>query len=564
MYPNTPLTNAQAIAFRAAGFELGLHPQNNCSNFTPTSLESDYASQLVQFGQTWPGLPSPVTSRFHCIVYSDWASQPKTELRHGIRLDTNYYYWPGSWINNRPGFMTGSGMPMRFADTDGTIIDVYQAATQMTDESGQTYAATPDALLDNALGPLGYYGAFVANMHTDEPTTFEDDQLLGSATSHGVPVISAEQLLTWTDGRNGSSFGSLAYSANRLTFTVAAGGGANGLTAMVPTAAAGGLTLATLTRGSTAVPFTRSTVKGVEYALFPAAAGSYTATYAAGGTGLAATLASPTTQAGLTTLTTQATLAGLAGLAERTTAAADRTAPRLAAAAAAPLPDGTAAVTWRTDESTDATVVFGTAPDRLDGTGYAPDRQLAHAVVLTGLVPDRTYYYRLVGVDAAGNRTVWPASSRPPASFVSAAAGVADHSLAQWRMGSRGGTELAAAGLGRVSLASRRAGAGWYVSRVLDARAMVTWDRATWQADLPAGTSLVVSVRTGSTPAPGASWSGWQALAGPGARVLGSSRYLQYRLLLTTRAPGRTPALRAIGFTHNGSPPQRPTEARPG
>ncbi len=33
---------------------------------------------------------------------------------------------------------TGSGMPMRFAKADGTLIDVYQAATQMTDESGQT------------------------------------------------------------------------------------------------------------------------------------------------------------------------------------------------------------------------------------------------------------------------------------------------------------------------------------------------------------------------------------------------------------------------------------------
>ena len=51
--------------------------------------------------------------------------------------------------------MTGSGMPMRFADTDGTMIDVYQAATQMTDESGQTYPSTIDTLLDNALGPLG-------------------------------------------------------------------------------------------------------------------------------------------------------------------------------------------------------------------------------------------------------------------------------------------------------------------------------------------------------------------------------------------------------------------------
>jgi hypothetical protein len=74
----------------------------------------------------------------------------------------------------------------------------------------------------------------------------------------------------------------------------------------------------------------------------------------------------------------------------------------------------------------------------------------------------------------------------------------------------------------------------------------------------------VVSVRTGSTPTPDASWSGWQTLAGPGTRVLGASRYLQYRLVLATRIPGSTPALRGIGFTHNGGLPQNPTEVRPG
>ncbi len=33
-------------------------------------------------------------------------------------------------------------MPMRFADLDGTLIDVYKAPTHMTDESGQTYPLT--------------------------------------------------------------------------------------------------------------------------------------------------------------------------------------------------------------------------------------------------------------------------------------------------------------------------------------------------------------------------------------------------------------------------------------
>ena len=46
-------------------------------------------------------------------------------------------------------------MPMRFAKLDGSMIDVYQATTQMTDESGQTYPDTIDTLLDRALGAEG-------------------------------------------------------------------------------------------------------------------------------------------------------------------------------------------------------------------------------------------------------------------------------------------------------------------------------------------------------------------------------------------------------------------------
>ncbi len=45
---------------------------------------------------------------------------PGSSWQHGIRFDTNYYYFPPEWIGNRPGWWTGSGFPMRFADEDGT------------------------------------------------------------------------------------------------------------------------------------------------------------------------------------------------------------------------------------------------------------------------------------------------------------------------------------------------------------------------------------------------------------------------------------------------------------
>jgi hypothetical protein len=285
VYPATPLTEKQVADFQAAGFEIGLHfhvsgPSSNCNNFTSdqTTLGLDLATQLDAFRVKWPSATAPVTNRTHCIVFSDWSTEPTVERSKGIRLDANYYYWPANWLNHRPGFFTGSGFPMRFAATDGSLIDVYQAATQLTDESGQTISTEIKALLDKALGAEGYYGVITANMHTDTADSDDYDELVAEATARGVPLISAKQLLTWVDGREGSSFQSVGYAANKLTFAVSPGSGARGLQGMVPIHSTNG-TLRSLTRGGSAVATTARTVKGIGYAFFDAAAGSYVATY---------------------------------------------------------------------------------------------------------------------------------------------------------------------------------------------------------------------------------------------------------------------------------------------
>ena len=240
VYPNSPLTDSQAAGFEADGFEVALHQSTNCANFTPQSLEQGYTDQLAEFAAEYPSVPAPTTNRTHCIAWSDWASQPKVEPANGIRFDTNYYYWPPGWVNDTPGVFTGSAMPMRFADLDGTMIDAYQATTQMTDESGQSFPATANTLLDRAIGSQGYYGAYVANMHTDADTSAGSDAIVSSALARGVPVVSSRQMLEWLDGRNGSSFDGLTWSNDKLEFSIDVGAGANGLRAMVPTTSEAG------------------------------------------------------------------------------------------------------------------------------------------------------------------------------------------------------------------------------------------------------------------------------------------------------------------------------------
>jgi Concanavalin A-like lectin/glucanases superfamily/Bacterial Ig-like domain/Bacterial Ig domain len=285
VYSDTPISNS--AGYVADGFEIALHPHDGfgCSSPTPAALEARYTQQLAEFAAQFPGVPAPKTSRFHCVAWgNDWASHAKIQLDHGIRMDTNYYYYPVEWIGDRPGFMTGSGMPMRFADEDGTPINIYQALTQLPDETTgdrdeDIYAAQWTAtLLDRALGSQGYYGVFTANMHTDFDQSDGSDNIVDAALTRSVPVVSAKQMLDWVDGRNASSFDNIAWSGNTLGFTVAVGSGGNGLQAMLPTQA-GGKTLTALSRGGNAVFYTTQTVKGIQYAVFSASAGTYAATY---------------------------------------------------------------------------------------------------------------------------------------------------------------------------------------------------------------------------------------------------------------------------------------------
>ena len=278
LYPTPSVTDAQAAAFVAQGFEISPHINTSCLDYSSAALESFYAEQLGSFASSYPSVPAPATERVHCVVWSDWITGAKTELAHGIRLDTTYYFWPPSWVRDTPGLFTGSAMPMRFADLDGSLIDVYQATTQMNDEADQSYPFTVDTLLDRAAGS-GYYGAYTVNAHADTADSPVADAVLASAQARSIPIISSAQLLTWLDARNNSSFGSIAWNGSALSFGISADASANDLQAMLPMQSSGGL-LKTITRSGTPVSFTSSTIKGIAYAAFPAVTGSYAASYA--------------------------------------------------------------------------------------------------------------------------------------------------------------------------------------------------------------------------------------------------------------------------------------------
>jgi hypothetical protein len=547
MYASTPMSSSTAEAYRQQGFDMGVHVNTNCQNYTPATLAGIFAGQTSAFAQSFPSLGAPTSHRMHCVAYSDWSSQPKAERLFGMRLDMNYYHYGPTWagLASSPGFMTGSGMPMRFAEIDGSYIDVYQAATQMTDESNQLYPATSNALLDKALGTEGYYGFFVANMHTDVADEPDHAALLTSVQQHAnVAMISADQLLTWLDGRNSSSFGAMTWSGGNLSFSVTAAAGSTNLTGMLPVASSAG-SLISLTRNGSAVTLTPQTIKGINYKTFPALSGSYAASYGASAGLLRASA--------ITASALRATVAkpAAAKAPARKAPARKPVAVKISALKVTPMARNSALVTWTTSTPADTRLSYG----RTTSVGERRDerrRTTAHRVTLTHLASGKTYFLKVGSVSATG-----ASAGTGLVRFVTLAPSVGDSVAAEFRAGRPGGaTAIRPDSDGVVLVVGGPGATGAFVSRVLDAQEAVTWDRITWTAGVPTGATLRLLVRSGGTRQPDGSWTEWQSVARSGTSLVSlsrHSRYLQYRVELTASPTGASPVLDAVNVTHSGT-----------
>jgi hypothetical protein len=90
------------------------------------------------------------------------------------------------------------------------------------------------------------------------------------------------------------------------------------------------------------------------------------------------------------------------------------------------------------------------------------------------------------------------------------------------------------------------AATGTYTSKLFDAGAPGTWQTIAAATEVPAGTAIVLEVRTGDS---NATMTPWTAVA-PGGVMGAKARYIQYRALLSTTLPGSTPVLKAVGVTY--------------
>jgi Calx-beta domain len=225
-----------ASTWRANGHEVGLHPYMSGDG---VDFPTAYQTAQNWFSTQGLGAPGP-TVRHHSLEWAGWTSPLATMAANGIRMDTSYYSWGPTVYNptqtsQAHGYITGSGLPMRFVDNSGSVFPVYQQVTSLVDEQmlvgdyGEGLTPTAALAVSQQLidqSQAGGYSAIMTQFHIDYYQYGEVqpwvDGTMSYAQSQGVPMWSTERWLRFTEGRAATAITNLDWSDldKTLTFSV--------------------------------------------------------------------------------------------------------------------------------------------------------------------------------------------------------------------------------------------------------------------------------------------------------------------------------------------------------
>ncbi|BCX02942.1 MAG: hypothetical protein KatS3mg053_0880 [Candidatus Roseilinea sp.] len=144
-----------AAIWRTRGHEFALHP------YVEEGLESGWREYWARF--TGLGLGQFETTRTHRVLWHGWTDTAQLQASYGIGMNLDYYHYgpsfqqpDGQWVF---GYFTGSGLPMRFVDLQGRLLNIYQQPTLLVDEQvlNMPWASNPVKLDVNSAVSISYH-----------------------------------------------------------------------------------------------------------------------------------------------------------------------------------------------------------------------------------------------------------------------------------------------------------------------------------------------------------------------------------------------------------------------
>ena len=240
------LDAAEVQEQRERGHAFGPHPWAGPQP-TPEALravlEADCAAFAAKYGYR------PRVHRGHWVIWPGWADHARSLAGAGIRLDGNFTagrYFKGGYVN-------GSGLPLRFVDEDGTLLDVAEQSTISTDDGWLSGKNDLPALtiaeaisrscqqIDDALArwhtvvhPYFHPVCLKGGRALPYPTLPWLESMLAHCKRRGVPFLHPERWIDWNDARREVSLADYTRTGRGVSFRVAAGQTITGATLLLP------------------------------------------------------------------------------------------------------------------------------------------------------------------------------------------------------------------------------------------------------------------------------------------------------------------------------------------
>ncbi len=280
--------------WRGRGHEWALHPYVDETSVVP-GLEAGWLHYWRQFTGQGYG-PVPPTVRTHRIIWSGWVETARVQASFGMRLNLDYYHWGP--LFQRPdqswawGYLTGSGLPMRFINEQGRVLKIYQLLTELADDHmlelrwgnevrgiANLPAAEAVAVSRALIGAAAarYPSALVGQFHVDpfltellyrqRAETFLEGTL-AAAVEHNLPIWSAERFLYFSEARAAAGLDQVTWDAasRRLGFTTRFGRDSGEPLELLIPLTHQGFRLVTITADGARAPYAERRVGGVAYA----------------------------------------------------------------------------------------------------------------------------------------------------------------------------------------------------------------------------------------------------------------------------------------------------------
>ncbi|MGH2355991.1 MAG: hypothetical protein ACRDJN_30665, partial [Chloroflexota bacterium] len=213
----------EARAARERGHRFGPHPwagPRPTAAELRTVLQADCVSFAARYGY------HPRIHRGHWLIWPGWIDHARSLQGVGIRLDANFSAGRGL----QGGYVNGTGLPARFVDEDGRLLNIYEQSTISTDD-GWLLSKTglPALTLAEAIArSCDQIDAAVDRYHTvyhpyfhpvllnggralPYPTRPWLEAVLAHCRHRGIHFLDAERWLEWNEARRSVQLVDLRY-----------------------------------------------------------------------------------------------------------------------------------------------------------------------------------------------------------------------------------------------------------------------------------------------------------------------------------------------------------------